>query len=219
MELEFTNLLVIVAAGFAAPLALGFAPALRLPSVVLEIVLGIVLGPAVLGWVEVDAPVEVLALVGLAILLFLAGLEIEFDRLRGQVLKVTALGFVLSFGLALAVGIGLKAAGLVDNAVFVAVLLCATSLGVLVPVLKDTGQISSKFGQLVIAAASIADFGAVILLSLLFSRESSSTTTKVILLMGLFVVALLIGLAIAGVEHSRRIRDTLERLQDTTAQI
>src|SRR3954470_12105831 len=104
MELEFTNLLVIVAAGFAAPLALGFAPGLRLPSVVLEIVLGIVLGPAVLGWVEVDAPVEVLALVGLAILLFLAGLEIEFDRLRGQVLKVTALGFGLSFVLALAVG-------------------------------------------------------------------------------------------------------------------
>src|SRR4051812_44525730 len=219
MELEFTNLLIVVAAGFVAPLALGFAPALRLPSVVLELVLGIVLGPSILGWVEVDAPVEVLALVGLAILLFLAGLEIEFDRLRGQVLKVTLAGFALSFVLALGVGFALKAGGLVDNAVFVAVLLCATSLGVLVPVLKDTGQISSRFGQLVIAAASIADFGAVILLSLLFSRESTSTTTQVILLVSLFVVAVVIGLAIAGVEHSMRFSDTLRRLQDTTAQI
>jgi Kef-type K+ transport system membrane component KefB len=219
MDLEFTNLLVIVAAGFVAPLALGFAPGLRLPSVVLELVLGIVLGPSVLGWVEVDQPVEVLALVGLAILLFLAGLEIELDRLRGQVLKVTLAGFLLSFVLALGVGIALEAGGLVDDAVFVAVLLCATSLGVLVPVLKDTGQLSSRFGQLVIAAASIADFGAVILLSLLFSRESTSTTTQVILLVSLFVVAVVIGLAIAGVEHSMRVSDTLRRLQDTTAQI
>jgi Kef-type K+ transport system membrane component KefB len=219
MDLHFTNLLVVVAAGFAAPLALGFVPALRLPAIVLEIVLGILLGPAVLGWVHVDAPVEVLSLVGLAFLLFLAGLEIEFDKLRGRTLRVTLFGFVVSFALALVVGLALKAGGFVKQPVFVAVLLSATSLGVLVPVLKDSGQITSRFGQLVIAAGSIADFGAVILLSLLFSREATSTTTKVILLGGLFVMAVLIGLAIAGVEHSRRIRDTLARLQDTTAQI
>src|SRR3954471_19802522 len=106
MELEFTNLLIVVAAGFAAPFPLGFTPRLRLPSVVLELVLGIVLGPSVLGWVEVDQPVQVLALVGLAILLFLAGLEIEFPRLRGRVLEVTAVGFGLSLGLALVVGFG-----------------------------------------------------------------------------------------------------------------
>jgi Kef-type K+ transport system membrane component KefB len=219
MELHFTNLLIVVAAGFAAPMALGFVPALRLPAIVLEIVLGIVLGPAVLGWVSVDDPVAVLSLVGLAFLLFLAGLEIEFDKLRGRTLRVTLLGFVLSFAIALVVGLALQAGGLVKQPVFVAVLLSATSLGVLVPVLKDSGQISSRFGQLVIAAGSIADFGAVILLSLLFSREATSTTTKVILLGGLFVVAVLIALAIAGVEHSMRIRDTLARLQDTTAQI
>src|SRR3954467_4368525 len=109
MTLEFTNLLVIVAAGFAAPLALGFAPALRLPSVVVELVLGIVLGPSVLGWVEADEPVAGLALVGLAFLLFLAGLEIEFERLRGATLRVTALGFVLSFVVALGVGVLLQA--------------------------------------------------------------------------------------------------------------
>ena len=219
MELEFTNLLIVVAAGFAAPLALGMAPGLRLPSVVLELVLGIVLGPSVLGWVEVDAPVAVLSLVGLAFLLFLAGLEIEFERLRGATLRVTALGFVLSFAVGIAVGLVLQAANITDQPVFIAILLSATSLGVLVPVLKDSGHISSTFGQLVIAAGSIADFGAVILLSLLFSREATSTTTKVILLGSLFLVAVVIGLAVAGVEHSMRLRDTLVRLQDTTAQI
>jgi len=219
MELHFTNLLIVVAAGFAAPFALGFFPALRLPSIVLELVLGIVLGPAVLGWVHVDDPVTVMSTIGLAVLLFLAGLEIEFHKLRGPVLRVTLLGFVVSFFVALGIGLLLKGLGVVNQPVFLAVLLCATSLGVLVPVLKDSDQISTTFGQLVIAAASIADFGAVILLSLLFSKDSSSTTNKVILLVGLFVAAGVVGLTIMGVEHSRRIRRVLEMLQDTTAQI
>ncbi len=87
MGLHFTNLLIVVAAGFTAPFALGFFPKLRLPAIVFELVLGIVLGPAVLGWVNVDEPVEVMSLIGLAVLLFLAGIEIEFPKLRGKVLR------------------------------------------------------------------------------------------------------------------------------------
>jgi Kef-type K+ transport system membrane component KefB len=219
MELHFTNLLIVVAAGFAAPFALGFFPGLRLPAIVFELVLGIVIGPSGLDWVSVDEPVAVMAMIGLAVLLFLAGIEIEFDMLRGRVLRATALGFVLSFAIAVVLGLILQQAGLVKQPIFLAVLLCATSLGVLVPVLKDAGEVNSTFGQLIIAAGSIADFGAVILLSLLFSKESTSTTSKVLLLVGLFVIAVLIGLAVAGVEHSARVRMVLSRLQDTTAQI
>ena len=80
----FTNLLVVVAIAFACPFLLGLFPRVRLPSVVLEIVAGIVAGPALLGIVEIDGSVEVVAILGLAFLLFLAGLEIDFDRLRGQ---------------------------------------------------------------------------------------------------------------------------------------
>jgi Kef-type K+ transport system membrane component KefB len=219
MELAFTNLLIIVAAGFAAPLALGFFPSVRLPSVVLEIVAGIALGPAVLGWVHVDDPVQVFATVGLAYLLFLAGLEIDFERLRGRVLRLALVGFVVSLGIAIVVGVALKAGGFVQQPLFVAIVLSATSLGVLVPVLKDAGESGSTFGQLIIASATIADFATVILLSLFFSRESGSTTSKVILLAGLFVVAVLVTLLIAGVEHSRRLSEVMRRLQDTTAQI
>ena len=89
---SFTNLLIVMAVAFAAPLLLGLFPRLLLPSVVLEIVAGIVVGPSVLGWVEVDEAVEVVALLGLAFVLFLAGLEIEFERLRGPVLRLTLLG-------------------------------------------------------------------------------------------------------------------------------
>jgi Kef-type K+ transport system membrane component KefB len=217
---HFTNLLIVVAAGLAAPLLLGFFPRFRLPAIVLEIVFGIVIGPYGLGWVQPDVPVSILALIGLAFLLFLAGLEIDVERLRGRILELTALGFAVSFGIAVVVGLGLHAAGFVKSPLFVAIVLVATSLGVIVPVLKDSGNIGSSFGQLVIAAASIADFGAIILLSLFFSGNGSTTTAGTAILLGIFgLVVLLVGVAIAGVERSMSLSRVLRSLQDTTAQI
>jgi Kef-type K+ transport system membrane component KefB len=219
-DVHFTNLLIAVAVSLLAPLALGFFPRLRLPAIVLEIVLGIVIGPSGLGWVTPDLPVSILALIGLSFLLFLSGLEIDVQRLRGTILKVTALGFGLSFAIALVLGLGLKAGGFVKSPLFVAIVLVATSLGVIVPVLKDSGNISSNFGQLVIAAASIADFGAIILLSIFFSGKGSTSTAGTLILLGVFgVVVALVGFAIAGVEHSMSLSRVLLRLQDTTAQI
>jgi len=218
-EVDFTNLLLVAAIAFAAPLLLGLAPSLRLPAVVLEIVAGIVVGPSVLGWVEVDEAVAVLSVVGLAFLLFLAGLEIELHKLRGAVLRGSLVGFAASFALAIAVAVGLDLGGLATDPLFVAIVLSATSLGIVVPVLKDAGRVGSTFGQLVIAAATVADFGTIILLSLLFSRESASAATQAVLLVALFGTVGLVALAIAEVEHLGRLRAALERLQSTTAQI
>jgi Kef-type K+ transport system membrane component KefB len=217
---HFTNLLIVVGVAFAAPLLLGLAPSVRIPAVVLEILAGIVLGPSGLGWVQIDLPVQILAIVGLAFLLFLAGLEIDVERLRGRTLRLAAIGFALSFALALAAGGALGAAGLVHSPLFVAIVLCATSLGIIVPVLKDSGDIGSEFGQLVVAAGSIADFGAIILLTLFFSGQgSSSTTGKLVLLGGFALLVAVLALAIRGAGRSMRVGGVLQRLQDTTAQI
>jgi len=219
VHLSFTSLAIVAAVAFAAPLALGLAPALRLPSVVLEIVLGIVVGPSVLGWVRVDPPVEVLSLLGLAFLLLLAGLEVEFDMLRGRLLRLTALGFALSFGIALAAGLILDAAGVTGAPLLIAIMLSATSLGVVIPVLKDSGEASTQFGQLVIAAASIADVATIVLLSLFFSHESSGVGAKLVLLGGFVALVGAIGIAVLQAQRSMRISRALVRLQDTTAQI
>jgi Kef-type K+ transport system membrane component KefB len=147
-------------------------------------------------------------------------LEIDVHRLRGRILRLTVFAFALSFGIAIIVGLLLKAGGFVESPLFVAIVLVATSLGVIVPVLKDSGNISSSFGQLVIAAASIADFGAIILLSVFFSGEGSSSTAGTLSLLGLSgLVVVAIGLAIAGVEHWMGLSRVILRLQDTTAQI
>jgi Kef-type K+ transport system membrane component KefB len=215
---SFENLVIIAGVAFAAPFVLGLFPRVRLPSVVLEIVAGIVLGPSLLGLVEVDVAVETLAIIGLGFVLFLAGLEIELDKLRGRVLRVSSAGFALSFAIAVVVALALDAAGLVDTPLLVAIILCSTSLGVLVPVLKDAGEIGSTFGQLIIAAASIADFGAIILLTLLFSGEGGAGSAA-LLLGALIVLAVAVAAAVWGAERSMRIQADLLRLQDTTAQI
>ena len=126
---------------------------------------------------------RVMAVIGLAFLLFLSGLEIELDKLRGRVLALAGGGFALSVAIALAVATGLYAADLSGSPVFVAIVLTATSLGIVVPVLKDAGAISTPFGQLVVAAGSIADFGAIILLSLLFSREGAGSARRAAVLL------------------------------------
>jgi Kef-type K+ transport system membrane component KefB len=219
LVVHYTNLLIVVAAAFAANLALGFFPRVRLPAIVLEIVLGIAIGPSGLGWVTPDLPVSILSLIGLSFLLFLAGLEIDVRRLRGRTLRLAASGFALSFVIGIILGLGLSAGGFVKSPLFIAIVLVSTSLGVIVPVLKDSDNIGSDFGQLVIAASSIADFGAIILLSLFFSGKGSSTTGTLILL-GIFALLVgLIGLAIAGVERSSGLSRVLIRLQDTTSEI
>lgn len=219
MAIELTNLLIIVAIGFATSFALGFVPSLRVPAVVLQIVAGIVVGPAVLGWVEIDDAVEVLSILGLAFLLFLAGLEIDYERLRGSLAAEAVAGFVISFALALAVGGLLDVTGVVGDFLFIAIVLSATSLGVVVPVLRDSGRADSDFAQLVIAAASIADFTAIILLTLFFSGQSSSPAVTLILLAGFVLMVALLGIAITRAERQRQVARAFKRLHGTTAEI
>src|SRR5918994_879277 len=113
-DVSFDNLLIISVVAVVAPLIVGFLPRLRVPAVVLEIVAGIVLGPSLLGWVHVDLPVQIVALFGLAFLLFLAGLEIDLRRLRGRVLRLSVLGYVVTLALGLAAGVGFGAVGWVQ---------------------------------------------------------------------------------------------------------
>src|SRR5881392_2048223 len=102
MEISFSSVAVIAAVAVAAPLAIGFT-GVRLPAIVAEILLGIVVGPQGLDWAQVDEPVAVLSTFGLAFLLLLAGLEIDFERFRGRLLKLTAFGYAVSFGIAVVV--------------------------------------------------------------------------------------------------------------------
>ena len=219
MDISFTSLAVVAATGFVAPLAIGLVPKLRLPNVVVEIVLGIVIGPSVLGWAKADEPVQIMSLIGLSFLLLIAGLEVDYERFRGRLLEVTGVGFVVSIALGLVIGFGLDVAGLVRSPLLIAIMFSATSLGIVIAVLKDADQVETSLGQLVIAGSSIAEVGTIVLLTLFFSGESSSVGAKLVLLglFGLLCVAFVA--AVMRIEHSMHVMQALVRLQDTTAQI
>jgi len=218
-DVSFTSLLVVAAVAVLAPLTVGFAPRLRVPAVVLEIIGGIIIGPSGFGWVHVDLPVQILALFGLAFLLFLAGLEIDVHQLRGRLLRFAVLGYLVTLVLGYGAGATFTASGWVSQPLLIAITLSATSLGLVVPVLKDAGQVRSKVGQTALAAASIADFAAIVLLSLFFSASGGSTGSKVVIL-GVFAgLVAVTGLAVSGAARSMRLGQVLVRLQDTTAEI
>jgi len=218
-DVSFTNLLIITAVAAAVPLALGWAPRLRIPGVVLEIIAGVVLGPSVLGWVRVDLPVQVLALFGLAFLLLLAGLEIDLRGLRGRLLAVAAAGYAVSLALAVLVGVAAGVAGWTTAPLFLAVALTATSLGLVVPVLKDAGRAGDAVGQTTIAGASVADFGAIVLLTLLFSASGGGAGTTAAFLTFFAGLVVVLAFGVGRARMSMRLGEVLVRLQDTTAEI
>ena len=94
--ISFTGLLIVGVVAVAVPLLLGLVPAVKLPAVVLEILGGILVGPAVLGWVHLDVAVQVVSDLGLGFLLFMAGYEIDLRRFDRPVLALVARAFAAS---------------------------------------------------------------------------------------------------------------------------
>src|SRR5207247_3009312 len=101
----------------------------------------------------------------------------------------------------------------------IAIILSATGLGVILPILKDAGQTATPFGQVVIAGASIAEVGPIVLLSLFFSGESGGIGAKRVLLIAFLGFVVAVGVVILGLERSMKVSEMLVRLQDTTAEI
>jgi Kef-type K+ transport system membrane component KefB len=219
--IDFGNLLVVMALAAAIPLILGLVPRIPVPDSVVEIGAGILVGPAVLGWVDVDQVIGVLARLGVAFLLFLAGLEIDFRMMRGRPLRLGVLAFCASLLLGLLCTLPLGAAGVIIDPAFITVVLSSTSLGIVVPVLKDAGQLDTRTGRFVVAACSVAEFGSIVALSMFFSRAGSPELLETVLKLGVLgIVVAVIGFASThGGAWRQRIDNVLFRLQDTSAQL
>jgi Kef-type K+ transport system membrane component KefB len=216
---SFTALAIVTAVAFFVPLVIGLFPKLRLPSVVVEIAAGVVLGPSVLGWVTVNTPVRTLSLLGLASLLFLAGLEIDLRRIRGGPLKRALLGALLSFGLSVGCCYVLAAVGMLTAPLFIAVLLICGAVGLVIPVLKDSGRATTEFGQQVMAGISAAHVGAVVLLALLFSTHAGGAARMVLVISGFTLAAIVVVFVASALGRWQRLTETFVRLQETTAMI
>jgi Kef-type K+ transport system membrane component KefB len=216
---SYTSFVIVAAIAFAAPLIRGMAPQILVPSIVLELVAGIVVGPHGLGLASATTPVEVFSTVGLASLLFLAGREIQVERLRGALLATSLAGFAISFVLGFGAGFGLHAVGLIKTPLLLAIIFVATSLSIIIVPLKDGGETETDWGQQVIAAAAIAEFGAVVMLSFFYSSEHKGAPTEILHLSLFVLVAALVLFSITRASQLRRVREAIDRLEGTSAQI
>jgi Kef-type K+ transport system membrane component KefB len=213
------NLVAVLLIAAVVPLALGAVPRVPVPGPVLEIVAGIVFGPAVLNLIQPDQAVRLMATIGLGFLLFLAGLEIDIQHFRGPTARLAGMGLVGSVILGGVIGAVLHAAGIVESPLLIGIILISTSLGLIIPVLKDTGQSDQPLGQLTIAGASLGEVFAVVLLSLFFSEHSSGLAPKLFLLLLLAALVTLVVVVTLHAEHSMRLTRLINRLADTSAQI
>jgi Kef-type K+ transport system membrane component KefB len=163
--------------------------------------------------------VTVLSTLGVAFLLLLAGLEIDFHALRGPMLRRTSGAWLLSLGLAVGIGYALAGGGLLDEPLLAGIVLSATGLGVIVPIMKDTGVLQTSFGQAVVTAASVAEIGSVVLLSLFYGESEGGLGSRLVLLGAFAGFLLVVGLVVVAGEHVHRVSAALFALMDTTAQI
>lgn len=167
--------LIAVVASLAAR---SLAPWVRVPIIVFEIVLGILVGPSVFGWVHPSALMDFLSDIGLAMLFFVAGSEIEFRAIRGRPLARSGLGWIVSLALGLAAGFVIAPG---EPAVFIAVALASTALGTILPILRDSGDLRRPFGAAATALGAVGEFAPLVAISIFLGARNIGVSTFVLL--------------------------------------
>lgn len=184
-----TTLILIMAIAVLAPLlAYGVSRWLPVPLVIFEILLGVLVGPDVLGWAHSDQVVDVLSQLGLAMLIFLAGYEIQFDQVRGDTLKRSVWAWVAALVLGLGIGLLLSGGGF-DKGVYIGTALTSTALGTILPVLRDAGDIQSRFGSVMMAMGAVGEFGPIIAMALLLSGRAPGRSAALLIAFALLTAA------------------------------
>ena len=177
LTVDSESFLAVAAVAALAALVAGLlAGRLPLPVVVVEIVLGIVIGPDLLGLAEPDDFIEFFSSLGLGMLFFFAGYEIDFDRIRGSPLRLAVLGWLLSLVLAYSLAALLEVSGVVLSLVFTGSAMATTAIGTLIPVLSDAGELRTRFGTYLLAAGAAGEFGPILLVTLVFSTKGAART-------------------------------------------
>ena len=217
MHFDGAALFITAVIAVLAPLISEIPVGLRLPMVVVEVGLGIIVGPHVLGWAEPVGMLALLGYLGLIFLFFLAGMEIDFESVRGRPLKLAVEGWLLSVIIALALSGLLYRIGLVKATLLVAVALTTTGIGTLMPILRDSGELGTRFGAYVVAAGAMGEFGPIVLLSVIMTREHTRWLQTA--LMAFFVLFALLAAGLALVPKPPRIVAFIGATMNSTSQL
>jgi Kef-type K+ transport system membrane component KefB len=187
VDVDVTSFLLIVTAAVLAPLVTAaIGRIVPFPLVVVELLLGILIGPQVLGLAEVTDLASFFGALGLAFLFLFAGYEIEFDRIRGMPLRLGLIGWGISLVLAYSASGILHATGLVISGLLTGSAMATTAIGTLMPILREARLLDTRFGTLLLAAGAVGELGPIVIITLLLSGDSDELTNALVL--GAFIV-------------------------------
>lgn len=210
MEVDHADILVVATVAVLAPVLADLSRRAKMPIVVVEIFLGIIVGPQVLGLADTDSFIEALSTFGLAFLFFLAGMEIDFERIRGGAARDGVAGWGISLGLGFAIALVLYLTGVVHATILVGLALSTTALGTLMPMLRDAGILDQRFGTFVVGAGAAGEFGPVVIVSIILAFEADEPLRALLL----FVFAAIVVAATLVALRARPAR--VVRLVETT---
>ena len=216
IHVDTGSFLVVVLAATAAAVTVAVLPRrLAPPVVVVELLLGILVGPQLLGIAQADDFIQFFSDLGLGMLFFFAGYEIDLDRIRGRPLELGALGWGVSLALAYGIGGILAALGVVISLLYTGSAMATTAIGTLIPVLRDSGELRNRFGTFMLAAGAVGEFGPILLLTLVLS--TTHPLKESVILIAFIAVALAI--ALSSVRLAWRGWPVLERTLEASSQV
>ncbi|HEY6636718.1 MAG TPA: cation:proton antiporter [Solirubrobacterales bacterium] len=212
---EGSALVIVIAAAVAGVIVLAVSPRLAIPVVVVELVLGIIIGPQGFDLASLDPTTKLLGDLGLGMLFFFAGYEIDFDRIKGRPLELGAVGWGLSLLLAYGIGGVLAAAGVILSYLYTGSAMATTAIGTLIPILSDAGEMRTRFGTYLLGAGGIGEFGPILLVTLILSTGHPLHEAAILVLF----IALAVITGILAVRSAWRGWSLVERTFETSSQV
>jgi Kef-type K+ transport system membrane component KefB len=189
---ETSALVIVIAAALAGMIVLALSPRLAIPVVVVELLLGIVIGPQGFDIAKIDPTTDLLGNLGLGMLFFFAGYEIDFERIKGRPLELAAVGWGLSLVLAYGIGGVLAAVGVILSFLYTGSAMATTAIGTLIPILSDAGELRTRFGTYLLGAGAVGEFGPILLVTLVLS--TGHPLHEAVILVLFIVLAVITGL-------------------------
>jgi Kef-type K+ transport system membrane component KefB len=216
IDVDTGSFLVVVTVAAVAGVSVALLPkSLAPPVVVVELLLGIVIGPQVLGLADADEFIQFFSNLGLGMLFFFAGYEIDFDRIRGRPLELGLVFWLVSVALAYGIGGILAAAGIVVSLLYTGSAMATTAIGTLIPILRDNEELRTRFGTYLLAAGSVGEFGPILLVTLALSTAQPLHEALILIAF----VALAVVLALSSMRLAWRGWPMLERTFEASSQV
>ena len=207
--------LIVLSAALAAVTVVVLPSRLAPPAVVFELLFGILIGPQVLGIAHTDEFILFFSNLGLGMLFYFAGYEINFERIRGAPLRLGGWGWGLSVALAYAIGGLLALLGVVDSLVYTGSAMATTAIGTLIPVLRDKGELQTRFGTYLLGAGAVGEFGPILLVTLFLSTDHPVREAVILIAF----VLLAVGIAVLSMGLIWRGWSALERTMESSSQL